>query len=227
MKKRLIVAVLACTAAVAVASVAWAAIGGDGIVKTCYKGTWKPISSTASCKQGETPLDFYTKSGADAAFLGNNGKAADSDLLDGIDSTGFLGATAKAADSDKLDGIDSTGFIQGTGTTTNFAVSSQTQRATPVGLLTLTCTGGGYSVQYVNNLSSSTADVWVEKSAAGTTGYTAVAGISVFNIIIGGFGDEHVTLRVSRGQNTATWDIWLTTTGTCHQSITETTGVNG
>lgn len=58
---------------------------------------------------------------ADGAYLGINGKAADSDKLDGIDSTGFataghdhnaayLGISAKAADSDKLDGIDSTDF---------------------------------------------------------------------------------------------------------------------
>jgi hypothetical protein len=39
-----------------------------------------------------------------------NGKAPDSDLLDGKDSTEFLGTTAKAADSDKLDGKDSTEF---------------------------------------------------------------------------------------------------------------------
>lgn len=54
-------------------------------------------------------------------YLLTTGKAADSDKLDGIDSTGFataghdhnaayLGITAKAADSDKLDGLDSTDF---------------------------------------------------------------------------------------------------------------------
>jgi len=54
-------------------------------------------------------------------LLAASGKAADSDKLDGIDSTGFataghdhdsdyLGISAKAADSDKLDGLDSTDF---------------------------------------------------------------------------------------------------------------------
>ena len=58
-------------------------------------------------------------------YLLTTGKAADSDKLDGIDSTGFaaashdhdaayLGKTAKAADSDKLDGVDSTGFVNTT-----------------------------------------------------------------------------------------------------------------
>ena len=44
------------------------------------------------------------------AFLRTTGKAADSDKLDGLDSTAFLRTTGKAADSDKLDGLDSTGF---------------------------------------------------------------------------------------------------------------------
>jgi hypothetical protein len=46
-----------------------------------------------------------------SAFVSaTNGKAPDSELLDGKDSTEFLGASAKAADSDKLDGKDSTEF---------------------------------------------------------------------------------------------------------------------
>lgn len=43
-------------------------------------------------------------------FLPTDATAADSDLLDGKDSTAFLGATAKATDADKLDGQDSTVF---------------------------------------------------------------------------------------------------------------------
>lgn len=38
------------------------------------------------------------------------------DMIDGQNSTAFLGATQKAADSDKLGGIDSTGFVHGNGT---------------------------------------------------------------------------------------------------------------
>ena len=55
-------------------------------------------------------------------YLLTTGKAADSDKLDGIDSTGFAIAThnhtgvylpiaGKAADSDKLDGVDITAFL--------------------------------------------------------------------------------------------------------------------
>ena len=57
----------------------------------------------------------------DSDYLGISAKAADSDKLDGKDSTDFslathnhdtayLGISAKAADSDKLDGYDSTDF---------------------------------------------------------------------------------------------------------------------
>jgi hypothetical protein len=55
----------------------------------------------------------YTKSESDARYLGINAKAADSDQLDGKDSTDFLGVNSKAADSDTLDGKDSTAFLQG------------------------------------------------------------------------------------------------------------------
>jgi hypothetical protein len=61
------------------------------------------------------------KDGDGVAYLKSTEKAADSDKLDGLDSTDFaaaghdhdsdyLGITAKAADSDKLDGLDSTDF---------------------------------------------------------------------------------------------------------------------
>lgn len=51
-------------------------------------------------------------------YLLTTGKAADSDKLDGLDSTAFLLTTGKAADADKLDNIDSTGFVQTSGNQT-------------------------------------------------------------------------------------------------------------
>jgi len=62
-------------------------------------------------------------------YLLTTGKAADSDKLDGIDSTGFATAghdhtgtylpiAGKAADADKLDNIDSSGFVQTSGNQT-------------------------------------------------------------------------------------------------------------
>lgn len=83
---------------------------------------------------------------------------------------------------------------------------------------------GTYNVQYTNHIPATTADLWIEKSAAGTTTYVAVAGVSVNNVIIAGSGDEHVTLRARVGQATATWDVWLSTTGGCRVNASETTG---
>jgi hypothetical protein len=60
--------------------------------------------------------NFYTKAQSDSNYLATAGKAADSDLLDGIDSTGFLAAGAKAADSDLFDGSDSSQFTRGIST---------------------------------------------------------------------------------------------------------------
>lgn len=48
-------------------------------------------------------------------FLGATDKAADSNLLDGLDSTDFLGVNDKAADADLLDGKDSSVFLEVTG----------------------------------------------------------------------------------------------------------------
>lgn len=45
------------------------------------------------------------------SYLGITAKAADSNLLDGLDSTAFLLVGAKAADANLLDGLDSTAFV--------------------------------------------------------------------------------------------------------------------
>jgi hypothetical protein len=92
MRKRFMVVGLACLALAVVASVSWAAIGHGGTVKTCFaKGKWTPIDSSTGCKAGEQSIDLYSKAGADATFLGINGKAANSDLLDGMDSSDLRG----------------------------------------------------------------------------------------------------------------------------------------
>ena len=106
-----------------------------------YIDRWAEASQTqgtalASFTRIKQPGDLIKESEAFAAFLGKTAKAADSDKLDGKDSTAFqpkgnyitehqslanyytkaealaafLGKTAKAADSDKLDGKDSTAF---------------------------------------------------------------------------------------------------------------------
>jgi hypothetical protein len=107
------------TALVATGGIAYATIpDAGGVVHTCYtksSGAWRVIDTDLgqTCKSNEAALDLYSKSGADLAFLAKTGKAADSDKLDGKDSTEFLGSSAKAADSDKLDGRDSFRYLKG------------------------------------------------------------------------------------------------------------------
>jgi hypothetical protein len=113
---RVLVALLA-VAVVATGGLAYAAIpDAGGVIHSCYtksSGAWRVIDTDAgqACKSNEAPLDLYSKGAADLAFLAKTGKAADTDKLDGQDSSAFLGSSAKAADSDKLDGKDSADFL--------------------------------------------------------------------------------------------------------------------
>lgn len=118
LRRRWLVAILA-GALVATGGLAYAAIpDAGGVIHTCYtksSGAWRVIDTGLSqtCKSNEAALDLYSKDGADLAFLAKTGKAADSELLDGQDSSAFLGSSAKAADSEKLDGVDSLRYAKG------------------------------------------------------------------------------------------------------------------
>jgi hypothetical protein len=84
----------------AVAGISWAQ--GSPTVLGCVNAAGKITAvdePTGSCKPGETALSWYTASGANATFLRRTEKAADSDALDGLDSTQFLrdGAAAGGA----------------------------------------------------------------------------------------------------------------------------------
>lgn len=86
----------------------------NGVFATRFReggtwGAWK-ISNTVKAADSEL-LDGLDSS----AFLRSTAKAADSELLDGLDSTAFLRTTGKAADSELLDGLDSTAFLLTTG----------------------------------------------------------------------------------------------------------------
>jgi len=94
--RRLMVVGLACLGVAAVCSIALAAAGGGGTVTTCIAKTgWRAVDTGASCKSGEQQLDLYSKAGADAHFLALAGTAADSDKLDGLDSTAFLDVSGR------------------------------------------------------------------------------------------------------------------------------------
>ena len=96
MQRLLIIAAALGVAMLAVVgSIAYAVIpDAGGVIHTCFgngAATWRPIDyPTQQCKSGETLLDIYSKGGADSLFLTKTGKAADSDQLDGLDSTAFM-----------------------------------------------------------------------------------------------------------------------------------------
>jgi hypothetical protein len=126
LRPRWVVAMLA-AAVIVTSGLAYAAIpDAGGVIHSCYtksSGAWRVIDTDAgqACKSNEAALDLYSKGAADLAFLAKTGKAADSDKLDGQDSSAFLGASAKAADSDKLDGKDSSEFLGANATATDSA----------------------------------------------------------------------------------------------------------
>ena len=87
---------------VAIVGAAWMAsaqVGTGGVIFGCLSpsGFIRGIDeASGSCRTGDTALSWYTKGGADTAFLGKLGKAADADLLDGLDSIQFLRTTTMA-----------------------------------------------------------------------------------------------------------------------------------
>jgi hypothetical protein len=152
MRKRLMAVGIVALAVAAAGSISLAAIGDGGTVKTCYsKSTWRPIDSSASCKSGEQQLDLYSKAGADATFLGR---------------------TAKAADSETLDGIDSTGFVRGSGTQAAFKLTpTDNIRNTDAGQIAMSCAapGSGLGAQitfFALNPSHSDVDLWTESDGS-------------------------------------------------------------
>lgn len=98
-------AILALAMVVVVASgaaTAFAAIGDGGVVQACYdSGGNVKLTPTLPCPKGFTYVgQIYTKAGADALFLT---KTAAGDT--------YLEKTGSAANSDKLDGLDSSQFM--------------------------------------------------------------------------------------------------------------------
>ena len=80
------------------------------------------VGGTSDPGDNNLVVDGTIKDGSGVEYLKTTGKAADSEKLDGVDSTGYataghnhdatyLGISAKAADSEKLDGLDSTAFL--------------------------------------------------------------------------------------------------------------------
>jgi hypothetical protein len=121
-------------------SMAWAQIDQADVISGCLSrnGFIRGVDETTNtCRQGEEPVSWYSRAGSDEAFLPKQGKAADAELLDGLDAAAFaraahdhdgryptrteadaryLAVDGTAANTDRLDGKDSTDFVQGRGT---------------------------------------------------------------------------------------------------------------
>jgi len=85
------------------------------------KGVWQKVRSDAQVADPTGQSGKYlTTDGVNTSWgtidmsskLDVGAKAADSNLLDGLDSSQFLGVSAKAADSNLLDGLNSTQFLR-------------------------------------------------------------------------------------------------------------------
>jgi hypothetical protein len=90
--RRRLALVAAMVAVAATGSIGWAAIGDDGTIQGCVTaaGTIDAIDPlTQACKERQSPVEWYTKAGADASFLAIGGMSADADKLDGRDSSAF------------------------------------------------------------------------------------------------------------------------------------------
>ena len=88
------------------------------------------------------------------------------------------------------------------------------------GALTPTCSGGAWNVQYTNNRSGTTAELWFTRTSTGSTTYSTRAGIGVTNVILGATGTDHLLLRAQIGPNVTVWEMWVKS-GACQMNISE------
>ena len=95
--------------------------------------------------------------------------------------------------------------------------------ATAAGDLSVFCYDRYYVRYWASADWNATAHLWIDRS--GTTDHVSLRGFDVYDVVLGGTTDEHITLRASIGGAVANWDIHVTTEGGCHISVTETTGM--
>lgn len=232
------VALVAAAALVTAGGIAYAAIpDAGGVIHSCYtksSGAWRVIDTALgqTCKSSEAALDLYSKSGADLAFLGKTAKAADSDQLDGKDSTEFLGATATAADSSRLGGIRAAAYVVGggvlghdAGNLPNGGSSSLTCCSefglTPPTTFEIRCDTSGNTRLVVSSIGSFH---WWWDGTFGNAAPVASGFQAEFAI---GNGVEQNSLRaITAGSITSTYDLDTSISATCNFGWTLAQGFN-
>jgi hypothetical protein len=119
------------------------------------------VGSGASVDQRKNKLVATNK---DTGQLPNDiiAKALDSDLLDGIDSSGFYSAGSKVADSEKLDGLDSSDFANpGVINTSGNPVHWSKLKGVPAGFADGGDATGQFSaVQFSGNIGAGQTQLW-------------------------------------------------------------------
>lgn len=94
---------------------------------------------------------------------------------------------------------------------------------TEAGSLTVFCQDK-YNIQFTAIGVGDPSNLWIDRATTGTVNHIPMTGVSVHNILLQGTGDEHLVIRATRGNNVTTWDVFATTGGGCHMTITQTTG---
>ncbi len=221
--------------AVVTGGIAYAAIpDAGGVIHSCYtksSGAWRVIDTGAgqTCKSNEAALDLYSKGAADLAFLdkpeadatylGKTAKAADSDKLDGLDSSAFLGSNATAADSEKLGGFPARVYVIGHGVLLHdgadvpnggafgFSCCSDEGDLTPAVDFAVSCNTAGGTTLEVSSLASFR---WWWDETSGEA--TPVGGRYEAGFAIGGGSDRHSlrALMLNAGTSaTLDLDTWI------------------
>lgn len=118
-------------------------VADAGVTAGCGDGTaYCPNDNVTRAQMGTFMCRLSGNCGVAPSV--NAATAADSDLLDGIDSTGFLGSTAKAADADKVDGYDANSMIRFAGDSVDSDVIKV--HGGTAASVTMTAPGPGYLI---------------------------------------------------------------------------------
>jgi hypothetical protein len=146
--------------------------------------------------------NLYSRAESDDRFLGRSAKAADSDLLDGKDSTAFVSGSGRAFSGHVTVGSGLQGSPFGNGDDLNGLA------------LRLDCdnvsSGGNATQVWIRNYSSSPTPAWMDNGGADATYATlgASGGTPLTAGVKTGDVPDQVTFRVLFGERDLTLDVW-------------------